>query len=163
MAARLPASAAMVLCLSTSAELALLTQGMAARKDKRFVVGLGDVDAPSLQQLSPGAGVPVILTQVVPNPHRSPLPLIADYRALLKRLFDETPSPISLAGYIAGLYALSQVRDSGQNPSRESLLAQVGRRSALNLGGWRVEFRDDHRGSRYVTQTLIARDGRLIG
>ena len=163
MAPRLPASSAMVLCLGTSAELALLTQGMAARKDKRFVVGLGDVDVPSLQQLAPGAGVPVILTQVVPNPYRSPLPLVGDYRALLKRLFDETPSPISLAGYIAGLYALNLTREAGSNPSRDSLLTQVGRRSTLTLGGWRVDFRDDRRGSRYVTQTLIAQDGRLIG
>jgi hypothetical protein len=163
LAARIPSTSAMVLCLGTSAELALLTQAMSSRGDRRFVVGLGDVDAPSLQQLAPGAGVPVILTQVVPNPFRSPLPLVTEYRQQLKRLFDEAPSPISLAGYIAGLYVAELLKDAGSQPSRESLLGQIQRRNSQNLGGWRVDFRDDRRGSRYVTQTMIGRGGQLIG
>ena len=163
LAARLPTSSAMLLCLGTSAEMAQLTQFMAARGDHRFVVGLGDVDAPTLLQLAPGRGVPVIMTQVVPNPDRSSLPLVSAYREHLKRLFDEAPSPISLAGYIAGLYAAEMLRDAGPALSRDSLLSQAAKRTTRSLGGWRVEFRDDRRGSRYVTQTMLGRDGRLIG
>jgi hypothetical protein len=163
MAARIPATSAVVLCLATSAELALLTQGMAARSDHRFVLGLGDVDAPSLQQLSPGKGVPVILTQVVPNPSRGRLPVLETYRAKLSQLFDEAPSTISLAGYLAGLYAATLVNDTGAAPSRESLVAQVARHAPQDLGGWRVEFQNDRRGSRFVTHTLLSNNGQLIG
>jgi hypothetical protein len=163
LASRVPASSAVILCLATSAELALLTQAMAARGDRRFVLGLGDVDAPSLQQLAPGKGVPVILTQVVPNPSRGRTPVLEAYRTKLNQLFEEAPSAISFAGYLAGLYAAALVNDAGSGLSRDTLSAQVARRSPQDLGGWRVEFRDDQRGSRFVTHTLLSSNGQLIG
>jgi len=163
MAARIPASSAVVLCLATSAELALLTQAMAQRGDHRFVLGLGDVDAPSLVQLNPGKGVPVILTQVVPNPARSRMPLIETYRTKLSQLFDELPSTISLAGFVAGSYAASLVGDAGSGLSREAMQTQLARRATKDLNGWRVEFREDRRGSRFVTHTLLSASGQLIG
>jgi hypothetical protein len=153
----------MVLCLATSAELAQLTKAMAVRKDYRFVLALGDVDAPSLAQLGPGKGVPVILTQVVPNPMKSKLAVVETYRSQLNQLFDEPPSTISLAGYIAGLYAVAMVRDAGAALSREGMLAQVGRRQPQDLGGWRVDFQSDHRGSRFVTHMLLSASGGLVG
>ncbi len=162
-ASRIPASSAMVLCLATSAELAQLTQAMAKLKDRRFVLGLGDVDAPTLMQLAPGKGVPVILTQVVPNPSSSRLAVVESYRNKLNELFEEAPSTISLAGYLAGLYAAALVRDSGNSASRDSLLAQVSRRAPQDLGGWRAEFKGDRRASRFVTHTLLGADGKLIG
>jgi hypothetical protein len=163
LASRVPATSAVILCLATSAELALLTQAMAARGDHRFVLGLGDVDAPSLLQLAPGKGVPVILTQVVPNPNRGRTPVLEAYRTKLNQLFEEAPSTISLAGYIAGLYASALTSDAGSSLSRETLLAQVARRNPQDLGGWRVDFRDDRRGSRFVTHTLLSSNGQLIG
>lgn len=164
MAAKLPPTSGIVLCMGTSAELAQLTQGMAERRDRRFVLGLGDVDAPSLQQLMPGKGVPVILTQVVPNPQRGNQPVVVEFRQRLKALFDEAPSPISLAGYLAGQYALDLLQATGGRAGREALTAELVRRNSRDLKGWRVDFRgEDRRGSRYVTQTLLASDGRLIG
>ena len=163
MASRLPATAGLVMYLGTSAELALLTQGMAARRDRRFVLALGDVDMPSLQQMMPGKGVPVILTQVVPNPQKASQPVVVEYRQRLKSLFDEAPSPISLAGYLSGQFALELAQASGGRPSREMLTAELARRSTRDLKGWRVEFREDRRGSRFVTHTLLASDGRLVG
>jgi hypothetical protein len=163
LAARIPATSTMVLCLASSAELALLTQAMSARKYRRFVLALGDVDSPSLMQLAPGKGVPVILTQVVPNPMRSKLPVVAAYRARLEQLFEEAPSTISLAGYIAGLYAASLAREVGTGLSRETLLAQAGKRTPQDIGGWRVDFREDHRGSRFVNHTLLSPSGEIVG
>lgn len=163
LAARIPASSAMVLCLATSAELAQLTKAMAGRRDFRFVLALGDVDAPSLVQLGPGKGVPVILTQVVPNPLRSKLAVVENYRQQLNEFFEEAPSTISLAGYIAGLHALSLLRELGNAASRASVWAQVARHAPQDLSGWRVEFRDDHRGSRFVTHTLLTPSGELLG
>jgi hypothetical protein len=114
-------------------------------------------------QLAPGKGVPVILTQVVPNPMRSKLPVVAAYRARLEQLFEEAPSTISLAGYIAGLYAASLAREVGTGLSRETLLAQAGKRTPQDIGGWRVDFREDHRGSRFVNHTLLSPSGEIVG
>lgn len=163
LAARLPAAGAMILLLATSAEVAEFTQAMARRGDHRFVLALGDVDAPSLLQFHPGQGVPVILTQVVPNPLRSRLAVVDRYRDRLGALYDEAPSPISLAGYLAGQYTAALVRDTGGTLTRERLLDQLARRRAVNLGGWTVDFRTGRRGSQFVTPTLLSATGQLIG
>lgn len=153
----------LVLLLGGSAEMAVLTQAMAARRLHRFVLGLSDVDPATLVQMNPGP-VPLILTQVVPPPASSPLPLVADYRAWLKRLFDEAPSPVSLAGMVAGLGALEAWRRCGPTAGRESLLAEVQRRSPMVLGGFRLDFASaGRRGSGYVTHTLMRPDGTLVG
>ena len=59
--------------------------------------------------------------------------------------------------------ALELAQASGGRPSREMLTAELARRSTRDLKGWRVEFREDRRGSRFVTHTLLASDGRLVG
>jgi ABC-type branched-subunit amino acid transport system substrate-binding protein len=155
----------LVLFMGTSAELALLSQAMAALGQHRFVLSLSDVDYATLQQLSPGKGVPLILTQVVPHPVRSNLAVARDYRALLKKLFDEEPSPISLAGYMAGLYAGQAAQRAGgaNGTSREALLGELRKRQPIELRGFRFDFSDGRRGSQYVTQTLLGSDGRLVG
>jgi len=155
----------LVLFIGTSAELAMLSQAMSALGQHRFVLSLSDVDYATLQQLSPGKGVPLILTQVVPHPLRSNLPVVRDYRALLKKLFDEEPSPISLAGYMAGLYAAQALQRAGGSAgaTRDTLLAQCAKRQPVELRGFRFDFTDGRRGSQYVTQTLLGSDGRLVG
>lgn len=155
--------AGLVLFVGAAPELSVLTQAMAARRIHRFVMSLSDVDQGTLQQMPLGAGVPLILTQVVPNPATSTLPIVADYRATLKRLYDESPSPISLAGMLAGLYALDAYRRTGKSASRESLLSEVQRRPPTELGGFRFDFVSGRRGSGYVTHTLLRADGSLIG
>jgi ABC-type branched-subunit amino acid transport system substrate-binding protein len=155
----------LVLFMGTSAELAMLSQAMAALGQHRFVLSLSDVDYPTLQQLSPGRGVPLILTQVVPNPVRSNLAVARDYRALLKKLFDEEPSPMSLAGFVAGLYAGQAFQRAGGSSAatRESLLAELRRRQPVDVRGFRLDFSDGRRGSQFVTETLLTADGRLVG
>jgi ABC-type branched-subunit amino acid transport system substrate-binding protein len=160
-AGTLPPSSGVILCLTTSAEVAQITQAMAQRRDHRFVLALGDVDAPSLMQFAPAKGVPVILTQVVPNPVKSRIPVVERFRTQLSQLFDETPSTISLAGYLAGLYAASLVRDSSAD--RDALWEQVARRKTVDLGGWKVDFQGTGRGNQFVNQTLLTERGDLIG
>ena len=165
-AARIPASSSLVLCLGNSADLAQLTQGMAVRHDRRFVLGLGDVDPAALLELRPGRGVAVLLAQVVPNPVRGKhpsIPLVSEFSARLRMLFDEEPAPVSLAGYIAGSYAAELMQKLGGRLSRESLMAETQRRANHNLHGWLVDFKEDRRGSRFVTQAMLNADGQLVG
>ncbi len=165
-AAQIPTSSSVVFCLGGTADVAQLTQGMSTRNDRRFVLGLSDVDANALQEFNPGRGVPLILAQVVPNPLRSSpssLPLVQDYRAQLKAQLDEPPNTASLAGYIAGSYAAELVNGLGTALSRETLLAEVERRTSRTLRGWSVEFKEDQRGSRFVTQVMLGADGQLVG
>ena len=162
---RLPASSpAVLLFLGGTIELSQFAQALSARKLQRYVVSLADIDVATLVQLGVGRAVPLILTQVVPNPQSSALPAVLDYRASLKAQFDEKPSQISLAGYLAARYVLPVLARMERPPTRESVLAEFERRSAEDIGGFRIGFSaSQRRGSTYVTQTLLTGDGRLIG
>jgi len=114
-------------------------------------------------QLNPGKSVPVIFTDVVPNPHTSKLPVVRAYRAALQRLFDEAPSPVSLAGYLAGRYTATMLAGVGANPTRARVLAEFQRRRPLELDGWHLTFNQGARASNFVSQTLLNGQGSFVG
>lgn len=163
-AARLPASTpAVLLFLGGALELSEFTRGLERTGLQRYVVCLADVDGALLEGLPRGAKVPLIFAQVVPNPHSSSLEVVRRYRAALATLFDEAPSPVSLAGYLAGRYAVHLLTGLGATADRGSVLAATKKRPALDLGGFRFDFGRSPRGSQFVDQTLRRSDGRLIG
>jgi hypothetical protein len=155
---------AVLLFVGATLELARLTQTLAQRKLQRYVVSLADVDVSTLLQLGSGRTVPLIVTQVVPNPATSSLGVVRSYRQQLKLLFDEAPTPVSLAGYVAARY-FTQVLGRIEGPmNRATLLQAFGRRPAADIDGFELRFSGAaSRGSRYVTQTLLTADGRLVG
>lgn len=164
-AASLPsASPVLQLFLGGAPELARFTQGLASVGRQRYVVSLADVDVTTLLQIGPGKSVPLILTQVVPNPQSSSLPVVRGYRALLKQLFDEAPSPMSLAGYLAARYAAQAVGRFETPPTRAQVLTELQRRPSADLGGFAISFASgQRRGSQFVAQTMLTADGRLVG
>ncbi|HEY1394452.1 MAG TPA: ABC transporter substrate-binding protein [Methylibium sp.] len=155
---------AILLFLGGTLELAQFTQALSRQNLQRYVVSLADVDVPTLMQVGTGKAVPLILTQVVPNPQTSSLPVVRNYRAGLKRLFDESPSQVSLAGYLAARYAAQVLLRVEPSASRARVLAEFQKRPAADLGGFNISFAaSQRRGSTFVTQTLLGPDGRLIG
>ena len=164
MARRLPAGLpVVVLFVGGSVELARLSQGLSERRMQRYLVSLSDVDATTLAQIGTGATTSLILTQVVPNPQTSALPVVRSYRQRLKELFDEPPTPVSLAGYLAGRYARHVLSRIEGPLNRASVLATFRRRPMVDLGGFVIDFTGQSRGSSFVTQTMLSGQGRLIG
>jgi hypothetical protein len=47
--------------------------------------------------------------------------------------------------------------------TRHSALAAFQRRTALDIGGYRIAFDPHRRGGTYVTQSMLTQDGRVIG
>jgi hypothetical protein len=163
-ASRLPADAPIFLVfMGGSIELSLFTRGLGTRGLQRYVVCLSDVDTSTFLLLNPGKSVPIIFTQVVPNPNSSKVPVVRAYRDALSRLFDEAPSPISLAGYLAGRYAAAVYMAAGPNPGRAKVLAEFQRRRPLELDGWRLEFTEKGRASGFVSQTMLNTQGTFVG
>jgi len=163
-ASTLPADAPVFLLFMGGAiELALFTRGLGKSGMLRYVVCLSDVDANTFVQLNPGKSVPIIFTQVVPNPQSSKIPVVRAYRDALARLFDEEPTPVSLAGYLAGRYAANTLLAAGPNPSRARVLAEFQRRKPMEIDGWRLEFVEKGRASNFVGQTLLSVNGGFVG
>ncbi len=158
-----PTMPAILLFLGGTLELAQFTKGLSRRNFQRYVVCLSDVDTTTLQQVGTGAGVPLIFTQVVPNPDTSSAPVVRAYRAGLKQYYDEAPSSVSLAGYVAGLYAARTLARLESGATRAAALAEFQRKSAVDLGGVRIDYSNEGRGSRFVSQAMLSPKGKLIG
>jgi ABC-type branched-subunit amino acid transport system substrate-binding protein len=160
----LPAtSPPLLLFLGGAVELARFTAALSRRKLQRYVVSLSDVDVAALVQLGATRTVPVILTQVVPNPSHSALGVVQAYRQGLKLLYDEAPSPISLAGYLTGRYFVQALSRLEGPATRATVLQHFMRRPPLELDGFSLGFAQGPRGSSFVTQTMLTADGRLVG
>ena len=157
-----PATPAVLLFLGGTPELAEFTKGLDTQARQRYVVALADVNMQVLKDMGAARGTPIIITQPVPL-DTAALPIIRMYRETLSRLFDEPPTALSLAGFIAARYT-QQVLMSVEAPlTRQNALAAFQKRSDLDVGGFRVSFDAQRRGSYYVTQSMLSRDGRQIG
>lgn len=157
-----PATPAVLLFLGGTPELAAFTQGLGMQARQRYIVALADVNLQVLKDMGVVRGTSIIATQPVPL-DTAALPIVMMYREALSRLFDEPTTALSLAGFIAARYT-SEVLMSVNTPlTRQNVLAAFQKRSDLDMGGFRVSFDAQQRGSHYVTQSMLSRDGRQIG
>ena len=153
---------AVLLFVGGTPELAEFTQGMEKQARQRYIVALADVNLQTLLQMGAARNTPVIATQPVPLIN-SRLPIIRSYREALSRLFDEPPSPLSLAGFIAARYTYEVLNDVDGPLTRQNALTAFQRRASVDLGGFRVSFNLQRRSSNYVTQSMMTLEGKLIG
>ena len=151
-----------LLFIGGTPELAEFTQGLEKQSRQRYIVALADVNLQTMLQMGAARNTPVIATQPVPMVNAS-LPIVRSYRETLARLFDEPPTPLSLAGFIAARYTYEVLHDVEGPLTRQSALAAFQRRSTLDVGGYRISFNPQRRSGTYVTQTMMTLDGRLIG
>ena len=156
------ATPGVLLFLGGTPELADFTQGLEQQARQRYIVALADVNLQVLAQLGVAKGTPIIATQPVPLPSNA-MPLVRSYRETMTRLFDEPPTALSLAGFIAARYTFEVMNGVDATLSRKSALAAFQKRSDMDLGGFRVNFDAQRRSGGYVTQSMLARDGRAIG
>jgi ABC-type branched-subunit amino acid transport system substrate-binding protein len=143
-------------------ELVRFSQGVERQEAQRYIIAMSDVNLQSIQQMGMSRFTPMIATQVVPMVNSS-LPVVRAYRTALGRFFDEPPTPLSLAGYISARYTHEVLQGMDGAINRANALQAFARRSTVDLGGFRIAPDARSRGTAYVTQSMIAADGRLIG
>ena len=153
---------AVLLFVGGTPELAEFTQGLEKQARQRYIVALADVNLQTLLQMGAARNTPVIATQPVPMVNAS-LPVVRKYRETLARLFDEPPTSLSLAGFIAARYTFEVLNDIEGPLTRQSVLAGFQRRANLDVGGFRISFNAQRRSGSYVTQSMMTLEGRLIG
>lgn len=155
---------AMVLFVGGTPELYDFAMRLPAQNGgRRYVIALADVN---LQVLAQMGGVPrqtsVIATQAVPL-LTSSLGVVRAYRKALAHFYDEPPSPQGLAGFVAARYT-AKVLSAVRGPlTRGNVLQALRERTDTDVDGFVVRCDGARRRSSYVTQTMLAADGRLIG
>ncbi len=157
-----PKTPAVLLFVGGTPELAEFTQGLERQARQRYVVALADVNLQTMQQMGAGRSTPVIATQPVPMVTSS-IAVVRSYRETLARLFDEPPTSLSLAGFIAARYTYEVLNGMEGALTRPTVLSTFQKRLNLDMGGFRVSFNSQRRSSNYVTQSMMTLDGRLIG
>jgi branched-chain amino acid transport system substrate-binding protein len=108
-----------------------------------------------------GAGV--IVTQVVPFPYDTSIPLIAHYQAALATI-EPTSEPgfVSLEGYIAGWVAVLASRQVEGELTREALLSVFSHDAVFDLDGMVLRFGPGRNfGSDKVFVTVLGADGKF--
>jgi ABC-type branched-subunit amino acid transport system substrate-binding protein len=103
----------------------------------------------------------VKITQVVPFPWDTSLPVVAQYQEALRAVTAEAqPEFISLEGYIVGRLAIEGLKAAGADLTRESFLAAMNGLTTVDLGGLTLTYGPgDNQGMDEVFLTRIKADG----
>ncbi len=114
------------------------------------------------EELGPdGAGV--YITQVVPFPGDTSVPVVARYqRALAASAPGAEPGFVSLEGYLAGRLVAEGLRLAGADASPGDFLGALRSAPPIDLGGFELEYGEhDNQGSDRVYLTVIDANGEV--
>jgi ABC-type branched-subunit amino acid transport system substrate-binding protein len=155
-------SPAVLLFIGGTPELALFTGGLAKQDRQRYILALADVNLQTMMQMGAARLTPIIAAQTVPMVN-SAMPIVRSYRGTLVRLYDEPPTPLSLAGFIAANYTFDVLKKIKGPMNRQTVLAAFQRRDQTDVGGYRVSYNATGRGSQFVTQSMLSKEGHTVG
>src|SRR5215471_3389623 len=124
-------------------------------------VNISFVGASALAKELGADGQGVIVSQVVPFPWDTSLPVVADYQAALKAEDPQAAADfVSLEGYLVGRLATAALEKTGADPSREHLLATIKTTGTFAIGGLVMTFGPDkNNGLDEIFMTVIQADG----
>lgn len=148
---------ALVLGLNGANALAVIRQARKSGCAPRFYV-MSEAGAELLAIAStPKELAGVIVSQVMPHPRSSSVPVTADYL----RLAGDSASYAGLEGFIYARVIAAALRSCAGQLSRACVIAALDSRP-FDVGGYRVQFKPgDRRGSRFVEMTIVTADGRF--
>ncbi|QTA85757.1 ABC transporter substrate-binding protein [Desulfonema magnum] len=99
----------------------------------------------------------VFISQVVPDPWNSGIPIIREYQEAM----GDNYGFVSLEGYIAAKIIHKAIADAGDSVSSESLRKKLEAMAGYDVGGMKISFGPgDHRGSDSVYMTQIENPGK---
>ena len=112
------------------------------------------------EELGP-SGEGVFVTQVVPFPTDSGLPIVQSYHsALLDYAPFAVPGFVSFEGYLAGRLAIAALERCGQDVTRQCFIDSINQGDVIDLDGFKLDFGPgDNQGSDEVFLTVIGSDG----
>jgi ABC-type branched-subunit amino acid transport system substrate-binding protein len=103
----------------------------------------------------------VIISQVVPYPWEPGMPLVVEYRKVLKQYAPRAkPTFTNMEGYVAAKTLVEGLKNAGPDLTREKLIATLEGMRAMDLGGITQSYSpESHSGSRLVQLTVIVGTG----
>jgi ABC-type branched-subunit amino acid transport system substrate-binding protein len=108
-------------------------------------------------------GVGVAISQVVPFPWGTGVPVVKEYQRLAQKAGFSDYNFSALEGFLSAKVAVEGLRRAGRNLTRESYIAALERMNDVDLGGFWVGYSPSNRaGSKFVDLTIIGRQGKFL-
>ena len=108
-------------------------------------------------------GVGVAISQVVPFPWGTGVPVVKEYQQLAKKAGFTDYNFSALEGFLSAKVLVEGLRRTGRNLSRERFIATMESMRDVDLGGFYVGYSPTNRaGSKFVDLTIIGRQGRFL-
>jgi branched-chain amino acid transport system substrate-binding protein len=108
-------------------------------------------------------GVGVAISQVVPFPWGTAVPVVEEYQQLAKKGGFTDYNFSALEGFLSAKVMVEGLRRAGKNPTREGLVEALEKMNDVDLGGFFIGYSPKNRaGSKFVDLTIISRDGKFL-
>jgi ABC-type branched-subunit amino acid transport system substrate-binding protein len=108
-------------------------------------------------------GSGVAISQVVPFPWGTAVPLVKEYQGLAKKAGYADYNFSAMEGFLYAKVMVEALRRTGKNPTREGLVDALERMQDVDLGGFYVSYSPkNHAGSKFVDLTIIGRNGKFL-
>lgn len=152
-----------VLLLAAPRAAAQLLELSRKHRSTAMVYTLSVVDALGLvKAVGAKAASGTLISQVVPNPKKSPIPLVREYR----HVTETSRLPLSYAGlegYISIRVIIEALRRIKAPITRDKVMAALEDLGPLDLAGFHLQYnRTSHSGSRFVDTAMIGPTGSII-
>ncbi len=110
------------------------------------------------EELGP-EGYGVAISQVMPFPFASSMPIVRDYLQAMKLASSSQASFTSLEGYVAARVFVEGLKRAGKDLTRDKLISALETLNYADFGGFNVNFTPStHNGSTFVDLTMIGRN-----
>jgi ABC-type branched-subunit amino acid transport system substrate-binding protein len=108
-------------------------------------------------------GVGVAISQVVPFPWGTGVPVVKEYQQLAKKAGFTDYNFSALEGFLSAKVLVEGLRRTGRNLTRERFITTMESMRDVDLGGFYVGYSPTNRaGSKFVDLTIIGRQGRFL-
>ena len=108
-------------------------------------------------------GLGVAISQVVPFPWGTGVPVVKEYQALAKKAGFTDYNFGAIEGFLTAKVMVEGLRRAGKNLTREGFVDAMEKMQDVDLGGFFISYSPtSHIGSKFVDLTIIGRDGKFL-
>ena len=108
-----------------------------------------------------GAGVAI--SQVVPFPWGTSVPVVKEYQQLSAKAGYKDYNFSAVEGFVAAKVFVEGLKRAGKNLTRDTFIGTLENMQDVDIGGFYVGFSPkNHAGSKFVDLTIIGREGRFL-
>jgi len=121
------------------------------------------VGSVSLANALGGDGPGVGISQVVPFPWATSVPVVKEYQGLSAKAGNKDYNFGAMEGFLVAKTFVEGLRRTGKDVTREKFVDSMEKMQDVDLGGFFVSFSPkSHAGSKFVDLTIIGREGKFM-